>query len=455
MSSPIIQAINQICDEKNIPVESVIETIEAALAVAYRKDFGEKNQNIKVDFDQTSGASRVFDVKTVFEISAEEIAEQERLREEARQAKLEAIAAGEKPVEEAKVHSEAVPEGEAGETPVEEEKVEFDPKTMIPLFEAIAIKPDAKVGDEIRTELFPPTAYGRMAAQTAKQVIIQRLREAEREMVYQNYKDKVGQIVSGTVQRVEGRLVFVDLGDAAAIMPPSERVETENYQTGMRLKFYLVSINQAPKGPEITVSRAHPEMVRKLFSFEVPEIASGAVEIPSVAREAGSRTKIAVRSIEPNIDPVGSCVGQRGTRVQTVISELGGEKIDIIEYSDDPVKFIINGLAPAKVLSVKILEEEKTALAEVKEDQLSLAIGRGGQNVRLAAKLTGWKIDIVKEGGETEAPVAETASETAEPASAEAPADAAAEVVAEAPLEAPAETPTEPAADVAESSEKN
>lgn len=407
MSSPISQAIKQICDEKNIPIESVIETIEAALAVAYRKDFGEKNQNVKVEFNVESGQSRIFDVKTVVDISAEEIAEQERVREEARLAKLAAVEAaiavkaGDQPALEAEVKPEVV-EGESTETPEpiegEEEKLVFDPKTMIPLFEATAVKADAKVGDEIRTELFPPTAYGRMAAQTAKQVIIQRLREAERDTIYKAYKGREGEIINGTVQRVEGRLVFVDLGDAAAIMPPQERVETEHYQPGLRLKFYLMGVNQTSKGPEITVSRAHPEVVRKLFSFEVPEIASGAVEIVSVAREAGSRTKIAVRSLEANIDPVGSCVGQRGTRVQTVISELGGEKIDIIEYSDDPVKFIINGLAPAKILSVKTFEEEKTALAEVKEDQLSLAIGRGGQNVRLAARLTGWKIDIVKEG---------------------------------------------------------
>ncbi|MFA5107596.1 MAG: transcription termination factor NusA [Patescibacteria group bacterium] len=399
MSSPILQAMKQICDEKNISMESVIETIEAALAVAYRKDFGEKNQNIKVEFNAETGASRVFDVKTVVEVTAEQIAEEERVREERKKAKAEAAEAAvkgeaEKPVapEEKEEVAEAEPETD------EEKKPIFDPKTMIPLFEAITKEKDAKVGDEIRTELFPPNAYGRMAAQTAKQVIIQRLREAERETVFTKYKDREGQVINGTIQRVEGRVVFVDLGDAAAIMPPSERVDTENYQPGMRVKFYLVSINQAPKGPEIIVSRSHPELVKKLFEFEVPEIASGAVEIKSVAREAGSRTKVAVLSKEPNIDPVGSCVGQRGTRVQTVISELGGEKIDIVEYEDDPVKFIINALAPAKILSVKINEPEKTALAEVKEDQLSLAIGRGGQNVRLAARLTGWKIDIIKEG---------------------------------------------------------
>ncbi len=400
MSSPISQAIKQICEEKNIPVESVIATIEAALAVAYRKDFGEKNQNIKVEFNSDSAKSRVFDVKTVVDITQEEIEEEEKKREERRKALAE-----KKPEkikdEPSRKKSETEESDQKEPAENEEEKKAFDPKTMIPIAEAKKVKKSAKAGDEIKTELFPPAAYGRMAAQTAKQVIIQRLREAERETVFKKYKDREGTIINGTIQRVEGRLVFVDLGDAAAIMPPSEQVDVEQYQAGLRLKFYLVSINQAPKGPEITVSRSHPEMVKKLFEFEVPEIASGAVELRSVAREAGSRTKIAVISTEPNIDPVGSCVGQRGTRVQTVISELGGEKIDIVEYEDDPVKFIINALAPAKILSVKTNESERTALAEVKEDQLSLAIGRNGQNVRLAAKLTGWKIDIIKEG-ETE-----------------------------------------------------
>ncbi|MDD5341959.1 MAG: transcription termination factor NusA [Patescibacteria group bacterium] len=398
MSSPITQAIKQICEEKNIPVESVIETIEAALAVAYRKDFGEKNQNIKVEFNTETAQSRVFDVKTVVDITQEEIEEEERKREERRKAFQENKLA---PITEKKEVEKEVGDKKETAEPAEDEaeaKKAYDPKTMIPLEEVKKNNPKAKVDDVIKTELFPPQAYGRMAAQTAKQVIIQRLREAERETVFKHYKDKEGQIINGTIQRVEGKLTFVDLGDTAAIMPPSERVESESYQPGLRLKFYLVNISQAPKGPEIIVSRSHPEMVKRLFEFEVPEIASGAVEIKSIAREAGSRTKIAVASLEPNIDPVGSCVGQRGTRVQTVISELGGEKIDIVEYEEDPVKFIINALAPAKVLSVQTKEAEKTALAEVKEDQLSLAIGRGGQNVRLAARLTGWKIDIIREG---------------------------------------------------------
>jgi N utilization substance protein A len=346
----------------------------------------------------------------------------------------------------------------------EEEKEErFDPKTMVPLQLARQQKPDANLGDEIRTELFPPAAYGRMAAQTAKQVIIQRLREAERDTIFKEFKGRESEILTGTVQRVEGRLVFVDLGHATSIMPPPEQVASERYQPGQRIKVFLVSVNTTPKGPEIVVSRSHPEMVRKLFAIEVPEISAGSVEIKAIAREAGSRTKTAVFSNQKNIDPVGSCVGQRGTRVQTVIGELGGEKIDIIEWSDDPIKFISNALSPAKILSIKVNPEDKSAIAEVREDQMSLAIGRNGQNVRLAAKLTGWKIDIVgegqnledrrrereamaaaKEGGTTTAgPASEEPSTEATPAtSAEAPAAPETTPVAEQPAEPESEAKT-------------
>lgn len=379
MESEIQKAIKQICDEKNISESSVIETIEAALAVAYRKDFGEKDQNIKVEFNLENAQARVFDVKTVAEDISEE--ELEKLREEEKQAR-----------EKAK---------EKGEEYVEKKKL-FNPKTDIMLSQAKKLKKDVSLGDEIRTELFPSAAYGRMAAQTAKQVIIQKLREAERDVVYADYKEKEGEIVNGTIQRVEGRVVLVDLGQTTAVMPPHEQIEREYYSPGQRVKVYIVSVNKTTKGPEIIVSRSHPEMVKKLFTVEVPEIASGAIEIKAVAREAGSRSKIAVQSKESNIDPVGSCVGQRGTRVQTVIAELGGEKIDIIEYDEDPARFITNALSPAKILSVRLNEEAHIATAEVKEDQLSLAIGKNGQNVRLSAKLTGWKIDIVKEGEEKE-----------------------------------------------------
>ena len=373
----IVQAMKQICEEKNIPFESVVETIEAALAVAFRKDFGEKNHNIKVEFDPKTTKSRFFDIKTV--VTDEKAAKTEELKQK---------------IMEAKEKGEEFREDE-------ENKIErFNPKTEITLSEAKKIKKDAALEDVIKTELFPKEDYGRMAAQTAKQVIIQKLREAERGAIYKEYKGKVGEILNATIQRFEGRVILVDLGHATAIMPPTEQVRQERYAPGQRIKIYLAAVNETPKGPEIIISRTHPDMVKKLFYLEVPEIASGAVEIKAVAREAGSRTKIAVATNQKNIDPVGSCVGQRGSRVQTIISELGGEKIDIVEWDDDPVKFIANALSPAKVLSVKLNEPDKTALAEVKDDQLSLAIGKGGQNVRLSARLTGWKIDIVGEGQE-------------------------------------------------------
>lgn len=395
--SPLKAAIQQITEEKNIPYQSVIDTIEAALAVAYRKDFGEKNQNIKVEFSADNGTSRVFDVKTVVvdELYDEYVKEQEE-REAQKQAELEAEKATP-----ADANITAAEAPQPMHPVIEEEELKedrFDPKSMVALKVITETNKDAKLGDEIKTELFPPAAYGRMAAQTAKQVIIQRLREAERDTLFKEYKGREGEILTATVQRVEGRLVFVDLGHAAAIMPPPEQIQSERYQPGQRIKVYLVSVNTTPKGPELIVSRSHPEIVRKLFAIEVPEISAGSVEIKAISREAGSRTKIAVVSNQKNIDPVGSCVGQRGTRVQTVISELGGEKIDIIEWSDDPVKFISNALSPAKILSIKTNEEAHSAITEVREDQMSLAIGRSGQNVRLAAKLTGWKIDIVGEG---------------------------------------------------------
>lgn len=375
MASEIQKAIKQICDEKNISEDSVVETIEAALAVAYRKDFGEKDQNIKVEFNLENAQARVFDVKTVVEDVSEE--ELEKAKEEEKKEREKAKKRGEELTEKKKL---------------------FNPKTDIMFTEAKKLKKDVSLGDEIRTELFPPEAYGRMAAQTAKQVIIQKLREAERDVIYSDYKAKEGEIVNGAIQRIEGRIVLVDIGQTTAVMPPQEQIAEENYSPGQRVKVYIVSVTKTTKGPEIIVSRSHPEMVKKLFTMEVPEIASGVIEIKAVAREAGSRSKIAVQSKESNIDPVGSCVGQRGTRVQTIIAELGGEKIDIIEYNEDPVQFIVNALSPAKVLSVTLKEEEQRAIAEVKEEQLSLAIGKNGQNVRLSAKLTGWKIDIIKEG---------------------------------------------------------
>jgi len=261
--------------------------------------------------------------------------------------------------------------------------------------EAQQKNPDYKIGDVIETKLAVPEEYGRMAAQTAKQVIVQRLREAERDHIFNAYKNKEGELVLGTIQRREGRRFIVNLGQANGILLPEEQIRNERYNIGSRLNFYIVQVRMGGKGPEIVLSRTHPEIVKELFATEVPEVASGAVEIKSIAREAGSRSKIAVVATEDNIDPVGSCVGQKGARVQTVINELGGEKIDIIEWDEDLKNFITNSLSPAEIESIDIKKKEKTASVKVKEDQLSLAIGRQGQNVRLAAKLTGWKIDIV------------------------------------------------------------
>lgn len=336
-------AINQICEEKGIPKEQVIEAIEAALAAAYKKDYGEKGQLVEAKFDPKTGSSKIFEVQKV----------------------------------------------------VEEIK---KPKQEILLANAKKIKKDAKIDDLIKTEVTPAEiSFGRIAAQTAKQVIMQKIREAEKDTAYKTFKDKVGTIINGVIQRIEKQIVFVDLGIVSGILLPQEQIQFERFRIGQRIKIYIKEVKKTPKGPEIILSRTHPDIVKKLFELEVPEIAAGSVEIKSIAREAGSRTKIAVFSKKEEIDPIGACVGQRGTRVQTVIAELGGEKIDIIQWDENPVRFITNALAPAKVISIKLDEKEKHAVVEVAENQLSLAIGSEGQNVRLAVKLTGWKIDIVKE----------------------------------------------------------
>ncbi len=380
MSSPIAQAIKQICEEKNISYQAVLETVEAALAAAYRKDFAEKTQNIRVSFDPETAAMRVFDVKTVTEDM--ELPTEEEGDEKKSVAPL------------------------AADAPLDEEK-KFNPKTMIMLSAARAIKPDAEVGEEIKTELEVPGAFGRMAAQTAKQVIMQKLREAEREVIYNEYKDKQGEVILATVQRREGRTILFDLGRATALMLPDDQAPHEAYRPGERLKVYVNQVNLTTKGPEILISRTNPELVRKLFTLEIPEVSSGAVEIKTIAREPGSRTKVAVTAADPNIDPIGSCIGQRGTRIQTIANELGGEKIDIISWDEDRATFIIHALSPAKVAAVELIEDEHLAQVRVAADQLSLAIGRGGQNVRLAAKLTGWRINVSegKPSGEEATPV--------------------------------------------------
>ncbi len=378
----IANAIKQICAEKGLEYEAVVETIESALAAAYRKDYGKKNQNIKVEFNEDILKSKIYDVKTV----VEDMPELEN-KEESVDKKKKSIKEGNK---------DTKPE----EDNVEAEERKFNPKTEIQLSDAKMIKKTAKVGDVIKIKLEKPAAYGRMAAQTAKQVIIQKLREAEREMIFDEFKDKEGEVVSGVVQRKEGRVVLVDLGKSTGVLSYDEQIPGEQYMPGDRIKVYVKEVALKSKGPEIVLSRTAEEILKKVFYLEIPEIANGLIELKSVAREAGSRAKVAVWTDSDNVDPIGSCVGQRGARIQTIITELGGEKVDIVEYDEDPAKFISNALSPAKILNVEFNEEEKRARVIVAEDQLSLAIGKGGQNARLAAKLTGWKIDIIQAGDE-------------------------------------------------------
>jgi transcription termination/antitermination protein NusA len=401
--SEILKAIKQICEEKGLSYEAVIETVESALAAAYRKDFGKKNQNIKVIFDPETGKSKVYDVKTVVEDMPEE--------PEVESSSTEATEDKEGESSSASVDVEA--------TEGEEEKRKFNPKTEMQISDAKLIKKTVKLGDEVKMKLEVPESYGRMAAQTAKQVIIQRLREAERDMIFNDFKDKEHEVVSGVVQRREGRFVLVDLGKSVGVLPTDEQIPGEYYNAGDRIKVYVKEVASRAKGPEIILSRISDEILKKVFYLEIPEISNGLIEIKAVAREAGSRSKVAVWTDSENVDPIGSCVGQRGARIQTIIKELGGEKVDIIEYNEDPIKFIGNALSPAKIISINTDENEKKAMVTVASDQLSLAIGKGGQNARLAARLTGWKIDIIEsqEGKKVAAePVTEVETEETETA---------------------------------------
>ena len=360
-----IMAMNQICEEKGIPKEKAMEIVEAALAAAYKKDYGKKGQVITVKFDEKTGGMEVYQIKTV----AEEVPEEE------------------------------IEEGEeaAAETDDKTEKKRFNPDKNITIEEAKKYLDDPKIDDEVRIELPSHTEFGRIAAQTAKQVMIQRIREAEKEAIFNEFKDKEGEVVNGTVQRIEGRNVYVDIGKAVGVIYPIEQIYGEHYRIGQRLKVYIAKIDKETKDSNLILSRTNPNIIKKMFEIEVPEINNKTVEIKSIAREAGSRTKIAVSSHEEGIDPVGSCVGQRGSRIQTIINELGGEKIDIIEWNENVKKFIQHALSPAKVSRIDTDEKTKSATAIVAGDQLSLAIGKQGQNVRLAAKLTGWKIDVVEQ----------------------------------------------------------
>jgi len=384
--SDLSSAIKQVCEEKGLTYEAVITTIESALSAAYRKDFGQKNQNIHVEFnDNDIMKSKIYDIKTV----VEDLPEVENVINE------EELSENETKTKKKEVEDNIV--AEQTENADESEVRKFNPRTEIQISDAAMIKKTAKIGDEIKIKLDMPDGYGRMAAQTAKQVIIQRLREAEREMVFNDFKEKEHEVVSGVVQRREGRLVLVDLGKSVGVIPPEEQITGEKYLPGERVKVYVKGVNLKPKGPEIILSRTSDEIIKKVFYLEIPEISNGLIELKAVAREAGFRSKVAVSTDSENVDPIGSCVGQRGSRIQTIISELGGEKVDIIEYSDDPVKFITNALSPAKVISIKVDNEQKKSKVTVSADQLSLAIGKGGQNARLAAKLTGWKIDILED----------------------------------------------------------
>ncbi len=357
-------AISQIATEKEIPQEKVVEIIEQAVATAYKKEYREKGEVVKAKVDPKTGEAEFWLVKTVVDETTAIFQEDEEGDEE---------------------FTERNEEEEEG-------KVRYNPKKHITLKEAKKIKKDAKLGDEIETLLEKKQDFGRIAAQTAKQVILQKIKETERNLVFSEYKDKENEVISGIVQRVEGKNVLMDIGKILGIMHKEEQIPGEIYRPGQRYKAYVLSVEDSPKGPAVMLSRAFPKFVSKLFELEVPEISAGTVEIKSIAREPGSRTKIAVHSKEEGIDPVGTAVGQRGTRVGAIISELGGEKIDIVEYPEKPEDFIKNALAPAKVSEVDI--KENRAVVTVPEDQLSLAIGREGQNVRLAAKLTGWRIDV-------------------------------------------------------------
>lgn len=385
-------AIKQISEEKGIPEDDVIETIEAAIAAAYKRDYGKKGQVIKSRLDRETGAIDVSQIHYVVEG-----VDEEGNIVGAIPAKVSEDKADFQDFESPKSKHSQISESDKKEAknPEGEVKFKFNPEKHIILKEAKKINKKIKVGDELITKPEPHSEFGRIAAQTAKQVIIQRLREAEREAILSEFKEREGEIISGTVQRKEGSVVFIDLGKTNGLLIPAEQIFNENYRIGQRFRFLILKVEETPRGPVILLSRSHPKLVASLFAMEVPEIDAGTVEVKSVAREAGSRTKIAVTSKEEGVDPIGSLVGQKGVRVQTVINELSGEKIDIILWSNDIRSFITNSFSPAKVFGVTILDESKKyALVEVSDDQFSLAIGKGGQNVRLAAKLTGWKIDV-------------------------------------------------------------
>ncbi|MGB9763304.1 MAG: transcription termination factor NusA [Minisyncoccia bacterium] len=351
--------INQISEEKGLPKEQIIEAVEAALAAAYKKEYGKKPQIIKAKLDLETGETKFYQVKIV--VSPDQLLK---------------------------------PEEEENQETLQEKKIKFNPDKHILLDEAKTIKEDAQVGDEIIFPLEAKENFSRIAAQTAKQVILQKLHELEKNNIIEEFKDKENKIVSGIIQRIERNIIYVDLGKTFGVLFPNEAIPGEHYKIGERKKFYVLRLENKSGNPVIILSRSHPKFVSKLFEMEVPEISEGLVEIKSISREPGSRTKIAVAANDENIDPVGSCVGQKGTRVATIIDELNGERIDVIPYSEEPTKYVADALGPAKVKDAEIFPDRREIRVFVPPDQISLAIGKNGQNVRLAAKLTGWKIDV-------------------------------------------------------------
>ncbi len=379
------RALSQISETRGISPEVIMSTIEAALATAYKKDYGQKGQKIKSKFNPVSGDAQFWQLKLVVDESML------YTPEEIDDLKAQKITPQE--------DFDRIIEGQ--EAP---KKVVFNPEKHIMLNEAQEKNPKIKLGEELEIPLIAKQDYGRIAAQTAKQVILQKIREAEKDVIASEYRSKEGEIISGVVQRIEGGTILIDIGKTLGILNREEQIPGEFYRQNQRLKLYILKVEDGPKGSVVLLSRAYPKLVSRLFELEVPEISSGVVVIKSIAREPGYRTKMAVESTESGIDPIGSCVGQRGTRIMAVINELGGEKIDVIGWQEDPAKFIANALSPAKIAGIKI-QDKNTATVFVNEDQLSLAIGKDGRNVRLAANLTGWKIDIkpsTKEDQKTE-----------------------------------------------------
>jgi N utilization substance protein A len=376
--------LGELEEERGIPRAKVLEAIEAALATAYKKEYAKRGQIIRAHLDINAGTTEFQQVKEVVDDSV---------------VRFEDETEGDLP-------SEAL--AQEGEPDL---RARFNPEQHIPIEDAKFIKRDVKVGDELVFPLETKDDYGRIAAQTAKQVIIQKIREAEKVSVVAEYGARSGEIVTGTVQRMERGNIYVDLGRATGILPYDEQIPGERFRQGERIRALLYQVEESPRGIYLRLSRAHGDFLKKLFEMEAPEAAHGTVIFKSIAREAGSRSKVAVASTDPHVDPVGSLVGQRGVRVSTVTSELGGEKIDIIEWSEDPKAFIEEALSPARISNVELDEAEHKATVTVANDQQSLAIGRGGQNVRLAAKLTGWRIDIQSIGGESIPTEEEVASE--------------------------------------------